>query len=206
MFQDYINTSKKSEYKIWDKKLNVNYMGSARTCDHIGCNDRILYDYFNDQRYELKYCQTHMRTPYGNSSDIIPVFTRGTYEYLSNNGNTLCEYLGCKEDSNLVLLYGENWCPTHGRVITYLKIHSSLRISNKRNIFDYKFKEYTYRKSFDINLYNDLKLLENELKVDPNLYTDSNISKVHYSYMNKNKNFSLFSSSNKEYFNKLFGK
>ena len=183
---------------------------NIRICDSHKCEETKLNEYYNDMKLDLKFCSTHIVCPYGGLSDIVPIFDKQNYKTHNADGHRVCEYVGCNQTKNLLFIKGY-WCNEHGRLITYLRF-GVLGKSNKLLILLNKYREFTYRKIFNHDLYKDIVMLENELNINTNALTNLNVNKVHYLYAysnflyikNKEENCSLYKKTNLEYFDDLY--
>lgn len=193
------------------KVVNPTYIETVRVCDYYDCKETKLTEYYNDGGFKLKFCSKHSVNPYGEISDIIPIFDKENYSTHNILGLRLCNYVGCKESTNLICLHNAHWCNSHGRIIMSLRL-GILGRSNKTSTFMSKLKEFSYRKIFDPELDKDISLLEKELALDTNAYSGLIVNMVHYNYAytnyifikNKEENCSFFKKSNKEYFDDLY--
>ena len=126
-------------------KFKPTRISSKRMCDFYQCNaSDNLIDYHNDMGYDLKYCNSHHRSPYGIVAECVPIFKKDNYLIKNSKGDCLCEYTGCHESNNLISLYSARWCNNHGRIITSLRL-TSLGKSSKEILLINKIKEFSYR-------------------------------------------------------------
>lgn len=187
-----------------------------RACDYYNCQSgkEKLFPYENDMGFSIRFCLYHKEHPYGDVSDIVPVFNIKSYLIYDDNGECLCNYVGCNESKNLKNLYKANWCTHHGRVITSLRL-SVLNKSDKKMILDNKLKEFSYVKVLSTDLLNDIIILEKELGVNTDESLNLKINQIHYEYLLSNYKyinntgmpdgcFTYFKKSHNEYFENLF--
>ena len=187
------------------------YIGSTRVCDYYNCHDRNISEYYNDLRISLKFCDKHTKRPYDTSSDIVPIFKKENYKIYDANKNKLCEHVGCNKSVGQIPVHNGYWCVDHGRIVTSLRANC-LNKSDKTKSFLNKFKEFTFRKTLNVKLYEELLSLEKELGLDTRYYMNLNTTLIHYHYCNfsnkeekiKEESFSLFDKSNEAYFDDLF--
>ena len=181
------------------KKILSYSGGTVRTCDFNDCQATKLFEYYNDKKFNLKFCSKHMETPYGDLSDITPIFDDHNYKLYTDSGDPICTYIGCEITNDLKCLYSAYWCRDHGRIITALRL-SALKQSNKNMILSNKIKEFTYRKIYNDDLFKDILNLEKELNINTDASLNMKINKVHYEYSYENykkfsKNINLKSSN-----------
>src|SRR5437016_14238951 len=101
-------------------KFIPSYKDDVRICDKYGCEEVKLSDYYNDAGLKLKFCSKHTINPYGDVSEIVPIFDKANYRTHDKNEHRLCEYVGCNQSENLKFIKGY-WCAEHGKIITSLR-------------------------------------------------------------------------------------
>ena len=193
------------------KKFTPTFDNFLRICDFNGCHETKTQEYYNDNSHKLKFCNKHYLHPYGDMSDIIPIFDKDNYRIFDDMGKRLCEFVGCMIHTDLKFFHKGYWCEEHGRIIFGLR-HKALGRSDRSTTLSDKLKEFTYRKVYDEILCNDILGLEKELGIKTELNMNLNTNLIHYEYSyknylyikNKEEKISLFKKTNKEYFDTLF--
>lgn len=179
----------KDEFIVYQPR----YINGRRVCDGPACSYiGHLNKINNNLGYPILLCNYHLKLPYdvyGENKYNLPEpnFNIDSYKILIDNKIIICGYKGCDKYDNLLKIHSDYFCSKHAKEITALTL-SYINKDNPIQMLINLIKEFNYRKVLYPKNILEIKRIEEEMNLNRDVYSKSQINRIHYHYAYNNLN------------------